>query len=384
MPKTVLPLGTELEAAILNAILKGVVSLDVVTPAELSKIGRLVYAAIQTLVTDGYTAPYGYNAVLLAATEIHGGPRDAVRAFLVEVNNAGAGVEVRDIVRRVREKQLVYDLINEAGKQLQAGSVDLGLLGGLIAREASFGIDLQTAAERIKDGLPPPPQGLGFASLPKLREVTGGIIGVWAVAGEPGVGKSTLAWQLALDVGRRVPVLVYDFENGFAAAMDHTREIFGGNLERVQAALRQVYHRDSIRTLDSDLGRVPAPALIIVDSVQKLPASIENRRHGIDRWVHRLEYLKKRGYSIMMVSEVGRMYYDSDASLKAFKETGEIEYTADVGLQLLPTGGDSIVEVAIVKNRHRKFKGSVGYLERRNSWLFAEMGAEAQTGIRID
>jgi len=199
---------------------------------------------------------------------------------------------------------------------------------------------------------------------------------MWAIAGEPGVGKSALAWQIALDIAPVMPSLYYDFENGFAVLMERTRTIFQGNHDRLRKATSAIYYRDSIRTLDSDLLSVPAPALVVIDSVQKLPTSMMYHKTGLDKWVHRLEFLKKRGYHVLLVSEVPRSQYNSDAYIGAFKETGEIEYAADLGMQLLPVPpAGEIVEAVIVKNRHRPYKGFAVNMKRdpQREWIFREL-----------
>ena len=383
MANSKLHLGEDLEYAIVAAIIKGAVGQDVVQPTEVSKTGRVVLSALRSLVDGGTQPPFSYGTILLTATDVLGAPKDVVRNYLQGVHDAGAAAEVGDILRKVRDKQLLVEVINEAAAQLQKGNLDTGLIGGLLSQRQDKGHELLSISERVKDGLPDPPKGLVFRSLPKLFRLTGGIIGVWVVAGQPGVGKSTLSWQLALDVGKEIPILYYDFENGFGALMDHTREIYNGDLGRIRTATSRIYHRDSIRSLDSDLGRVPAPALIVVDSIQKLPGSIENRRHGLDRWIHRLEYLKKRGYYILFISEVGRAAYDADPSIGAFKETGEIEYSADVGIQMVPQGidADSFVELHIVKNRHKPHKGLASHLQRKRSWVFREVSDEPREDI---
>lgn len=375
--RKLLKLSDDLELAILHGILRGTVAKDAVEPEELSKLGRFVHASLVAL--DKPTLA----GVLLHATEVFGGPKDQLKAYLQQVSMAGSGVEMADILRKVRDKQVLVDLINEAGSQLQRGTLDLALIGGLITTEAGATHVLESISETVRGGLPPEPIGLELRSLPTLAKHSGGVYGLWAVGGEPGVGKSTLAWQLALDVGRHTPVLYYDFENGFPALMRNTREIFGGDLERIRQATGRIYYRDSIRSIDSDLARVPAPALLVIDSVQKLPGSVEHRRTSLDKWVHRLEYLKKRGYTVLLVSEVGRAAYNSDAYIGSYKETGEIEYSADLGLQLLPGSGES-VEVHIVKNRHRPYKGLSCVLKRKNGWFFKEITGEAPEAAEID
>jgi len=301
-----------------------------------------------------------------------------MKGYLDEVSRAGAGIAVKDILQRVRDKQLLCDLINEAGGMLQKGTLDVGLICSLLQQESVVTATLESVSARIAQGLPETPRGVAVNSLPILTAKTGGLYGVWAIAGEPGAGKSTLAWQVALDVAQGMKVLVYDFENGFAVAMDRTAQIFRGNHARIVERTHNLYHRDSIRTLDSDLGAVTPPALIIVDSVQKLPGSVEYRRTGLDKWIHRLEYLKKRGYHVLLISEVGRAHYDSVASIGAFKETGEIEYSADVGIQLIPAY-DNASECHIVKNRHRPHKGYTSTLIRAGGWLFKEVGVAAES-----
>lgn len=377
------PLSEDLEHALLNAIIGGVVSRDTVQAQEVSKLGRLVLSAVSSLVDGGGTPPFNYGSLLLCCSEVHGADKASVKEYLRRVHDAGVGVEVGDILQKVRDKQLLVDLINEAGGQLSRGTLDVALIGGLLQREARPGSnDLLSVAERVKNGLPDPPHGLQFKSMPKLCKATGGVIGVWVIAGQPGIGKSTMGWQLVLDITATedIPAVVYDFENGFAALMDHTREIFKGDLDKIRHATRSIYIRDSIRTLDADLGRIAPPAVVLVDSVQKLPGSVENRRHGLDRWVHRLEALKKRGYYVIMISEIGRAAYEGDASISAFKETGEIEYSADAGIQLI-SQTDDYVEAHLVKNRHRPKKGFVSHLQRKNAWLFREVGDEDKKEI---
>ena len=383
--RKLLRLSPDLEASLLHAIVRGIVHPDVVSPQELSKPGRVVLVSCQALDPPTRT----FHSVLLHAVEVLGAPQDQMAEYVGRVAASEAGVEAADILAKVRDKQILMELINEAGMQLQRGNLDLALLGGVLQRDSGLSRHIVSVSDAVKDGLPATPTGLRLRSLPILSAKSGGLLGLWAIAGEPGVGKSALAWQIALDVAKEVKVLFYDFENGFSVLMDHTRTIFNGELPRIRAATTNIYYRDSIRSLDADLATAPAPALIVVDSVQKLPASMEYRRSSLDRWVHRLEYLKKRGYSVLLVSEVPRSQYNADAYIGAFKETGEIEYSADFGLQMLPVppSGD-IAEAHIVKNRHRPYKGFAVNLKRdeKRVWLWREVNqnVEVSEGEDID
>lgn len=378
MVKRPIQLSIDLECAILSACLRGLIDRASLDPAEFSKPGRLVISAISSIANSGGMAPYDPTSVLLTATDVLGADKAVVQAHLRGIQAVEGSTDVGDILRKVHDKQLLVEFINEAGTQLQRGSVDLGSLSSLLQRDrAVSGDGCRPISDRIKDGLPEPPTGLLLGSLKKLTAATGGVYGIWAIAGEPGVGKSTLAWQISLDLGRNTSVVYYDFENGFSVLMDHTRILYGGKLDAIRTATSRVFHRDSIRTLDSDLAFVAPPAIVVVDSVQKLPASMEYRRASLDKWIHRLESLKKRGYHVLLVSEVSRAQYGNDAYIGSFKETGEIEYSADVGLQLTPGAGETI-EVHIVKNRHRPHKGFLGHIARYNSWMFKEVEAQEE------
>jgi KaiC/GvpD/RAD55 family RecA-like ATPase len=259
---------------------------------------------------------------------------------------------------------------------LQKGVLDAGLLTTRLSGPTGAARDVVAISQRLASGFPDPPAGIGIDSLRLITRATGGLYGLWAIAGEPGVGKTALSWQIALDVGQKLPVIYYDHENGFEVLMDRTKKLTGGNLDRAKELTRMVYHRDSIRSLDSDLGVIAPPAVLVVDPVQKLPGSLEFKRASIDRWVHKLEHLKKRGYHVIMISEVPRSQYGQDAYIGAFKESGEVEYSADTAIQLLPGREGGSVEVHIVKNRHRPMKGFAALLSRVNDWRFRELGQD--------
>ena len=380
-PRKFVSLSPDLEHAILHGIIQGYANPESVAPEELSKPGRVILNVLRDFAAQKIPTPYPAEHLVLAATSLFGGSKEAFTDYLRIIAETQAGQAPAEILRKVRDKQVLLEIINEASEQLSTNSLDVGLLSGLCARE-SMGTTGKPVSTSLDAGWPDPPKGLPLTSLPRLNEVTGGVHGMWAVAGTPGSGKSTLAWQLTLDIGRHTPVLYYDFENGFSYLMDRTREIYSGNKEKAQAATSRIYYRDNIRTLDYDLSQVPPPALICLDSVQKLPSNVEFRRSGLDRWVHRLELLKHRGYFVLLISEVGRAQYGMDPFIGAYKETGEIEYSADVGLQLIEIG--NLVELHIVKNRHRPFKGLVAPLQRRSvKWLWREI-SNVEAGDEFD
>lgn len=366
-------LSPDLEYAVLYAITKGACGTDVVAPEELSKVGKIVLQSISSLAVDGHRPPYSPTSVALVAIDVLGQPREVVRQYLQALETATAGSEIKDVLHKVRAKQVLVELINEASTMLGKGILDVGLLNTVITRDTGAS-DIQPLSEVIKDGFPDPPQGVVIDSLPAVTKATGGLYGIWAISGEPGAGKTALAWQIALDVGQKMKVIYEDFENGLPVLADRTRQIVGGDHAKALHLTRNMYYRNSIRTLDADLAMVPPPAVIVIDSVQKLPGSSEHRREALDKWVHRLENLKKRGYHVLLISEIPRSQYNQDAYIGAFKETGALEYAADMAMQLIP-GQDNTVECHVVKSRHRPQKGYITMLARHNNWRYKELGS---------
>lgn len=371
MPNKV-QLSGDLEQSLVSAILRGVAPAGVVDPAELSKPGRLVLAALSHLGNP----PFDLRAVYLATTDALGGDRAELKHYLALVNAANVDTSIGDILRIVREKQLLVQLINEAGTQLRDGKLNAGAIVDLVTTTRGDTVrGLMSLADTIGDGLPEPPQGLDVRSLPRVTELTGGIYGLWCFSGEPGCGKTTLAWQIALDVGSGqtgIPVVYYDTENGTRVLAHHTAVIFNNDLPRIREATKRIFVRDSISSLDMDLAQVPAPALVVIDSIQKLPVNSQHELSGLNRWVHRGEALKKRGYHVLMISEIPKSKYEAEPHIGDFKGSGEIEYSADMGARLVPIEGTSRSEFWIVKNRHRPEKGFAAVLERQNSWLWRE------------
>lgn len=361
---------------VVGALLHGSLQRNLIKRDELSKLGRYVFDATDRLNSP---PPYEHEAVLAMAVEALGGPEDKLRPYLKQASLVSAGKEVAEILRALRDRSVLLDLANSVNEQLESCTLNKGELHRIL--------DGQTDAKAVAplsslvgERLPDPPTGVPLRSLPLLTHATGGLFGMWAIAGEPAVGKSTLAIQVALHVAQTMPVVYYDFENG-VQVMLHRIGAALGSVDKLKAATKNLYMRDSIRWIEQDLAQFPAPALIVVDSIQKVPTSINERRASLDKWIHRLEALKKRGYHVLILSEKDRGSY-GEASMRGFKESGEIEYSADLGVQLLD--GDGTVELHIVKNRHRPNKGHLCDLTRERSFWFKEqtlIGEDRDAGM---
>lgn len=364
-----LPLSAELESAVIGAILRGAVPPDLVEAAELSNIGQLALRAIQSVPA---TVPLDSAAVLLAAVDGLGGSRPPLTEYLRACEKAATNGP--DVLARVRNRRLLVDLANEVNNQLATGDFSADSLTGLIDQGAgSRGAHLDSVSALLRDGFPDPPAGLPVRSLTKLTGSTGGLYGVWVIGGEPKVGKTTLAWQITLDILRDPAwkALYYDPENGFAVMMDHTRRIFDNDLGRVRDATDRLFYRDNVRTLMGDLTAVSPPAVVVVDNIQKLPGSVEFSVQSLSRWMHRFESLKKRGYHVLLTSEVSNAFFGEPPRMGGYKGSGDIIYTADTGLYLLDAG-EGCADLHIVANRHRRHRGYVTRLVRHRDWLWRE------------
>lgn len=77
--------------------------------------------------------------------------------------------------------------------------------------------------------------------------------------------------------------------------------------------------------------------LLIIDSLQKLPMNLNDRRSGIDGWLRWMEEMRdKYQIAILCTSELkrpaeGQVYKPTEI---AFKESGDVEYAADLAITL--------------------------------------------------
>ena len=369
----VLPLNIDLERAVLYAVMHGQMSLKNVNAQELSKLGRIVHTALSGLVKSESLNGDGVHArtVWLAATEVHDADPVEVKAYLKEIEN-GEIPEIQSIHGALGRKRILTKLVNEASDQVASGEYSILALKGLLDEHTHSRNTLTPLSSQMGQALHPP-TGLPVPCFARLTEATSGVYGLWLIGGEPAAGKSTLALQISLSVGRRRPVLYYDFEQGTGVIKWHVHKALGGDATNIQEATRQLYIRHSVGSLEADLDMLAEPCLIVVDSIQKVASSVTFRRESLDQWVHKFEALKKYGHHIILVSEKNRGTY-GNASLQGYKETGELEYAADTAFDMIKpdeTDGGR-VDLYITKNRHYPKRGFITTLTRQNSWWFVE------------
>lgn len=231
-----------------------------------------------------------------------------------------------------------------------------------------LGVHARPALERLQEGTER--LQTGFRELD--RALGGGVsIPTLAILGaKPKCGKSTLLLQIVSHVvtyGRGYAYLV-DQENGTDRLMRRimcaqasidpnslgdsfvpTEPWKQAEALVTEGALGQRLFVETERRFDYHLieGRISeiskmakdegVPFFVVIDSLQKLPMNLQDRRSGIDGWIRALEDIREKYKTvIMLASELkrppqGTSYRPSEIALK---ESGDIEYSADLVLTL--------------------------------------------------
>lgn len=361
-------LAADLEKALLRSIAAGVCQSDVVAPDELSKDARIAYESICHLFKRKVKPPLKGQSILLTAQSLFGVDTDEYKSYLKTFKDVDVGEEVVEIAKTAREKALLVRLINEAGQQLAQGHLDPRELARLMeSNDTRARNPLAPMAMSVQDKFPEPPSGIPIQSLPTLSDTANGLMGVWIIGGEPGLGKSTLAFQLGLDAARECPVLYYDLDGtGYIWLQHRVRKIAGDDIRAFKKLTKLFHLRETIDSLDDDIASIreehsEGPIVAVIDSIQTLPTSIKYKKESFDGWIVRFKQLSKKGIVIIGVSEQNRANY-GEPRMAGFKGSGDIEYAGSVCMQLLQPEGaheDDPVQVHIVKNRHGKHKGHI-------------------------
>jgi len=243
---------------------------------------------------------------------------------------------------------------------------------------------------------------------PELDQFTNGLRGIVVLGGPPKIGKSTYSLNIAANVAESGhPVIYCDFENGteklslkilsrlskFTCAeiltnMNGLRNTLGYESikERFLSIGKNLFiHRPSLKDVKQDNGnlleasnillekyvnyikeelKIDKDILIIVDSLQKLPSwSMSERRGNIDSWLRAFERTKNSfGVTFLVISELTRGTYEN-ASIDAFKESGDIEYTADLAIQM-KKGEDENHNFAIEMHAVANRDGDIGLISK--------------------
>jgi replicative DNA helicase len=209
----------------------------------------------------------------------------------------------------------------------------------------------------------------GFSQLDQALD---GLRGINIMGGPPKAGKSCFFMQISTEVARRnLPVIYYDFENGrqkiYVRTLVRTSRIPEKKLRRgaFNSQEAQIYEKAleqfnrmlarfrvvTDRTLNPEMMRRHIDfikhesreddLLIVVDSLHKLPfKDLSERRTGIDSWLRSLEAIRdEQQVCFLVISELSRGKgggYGEKPDISSFKESGDIEYSADNAMILAP------------------------------------------------
>lgn len=257
--------------------------------------------------------------------------------------------------------------------------------------------------------------------IPQLDQLLCGLNrGLYLLAGAPGVGKTSLALQIALHVAREVPVVYATFENsasslvvktlcshagvkpmdvsrgyGEPSRLSQAAEDLGGVLGRLQLVegdggltvgrLRALARRALEHGGGSDRCLVVVDYLQLWAKVSQELRSVSDVRSKVDALGGELIDLARRlGSPVLALSSQSRAGGNyarggGSSSLASLKESGDLEYAADVALFLTPES-ESVgeqdqpvrgLELSIGKNRHGP-TGTVGVTFQADRGLFRE------------
>jgi len=230
---------------------------------------------------------------------------------------------------------------------------------------------------------------------PRYDAVVGGIYGLNIIGGPPKTGKSCLGIQLGTQIARKkMGVLYYDFENGTQKIYQRTLsrlsrvavpkivavELESDEKTRLQSAQEELQNMLQFFRVVNDRQINPVimrrhidflrhetrrdDTLVVIDSLHKLPfKDFAERRTGINAWLRELESIRDElQVGFLIISELTRQEsgrYDGIPHMGLFKDSSDIEYTADNAMIFLPewdpvevnTGSERLNSLWLVASR---------------------------------
>jgi replicative DNA helicase len=206
----------------------------------------------------------------------------------------------------------------------------------------------------------------------RFDEAVGGIYGINIIGGPPKIGKSCFGIQLATEIARKkMPVIYYDFENGSQKIYQRTLSRLSKlSVEKILSTELTDEEKDRLETAQDDLqkmlqffrvinDRLITPeimrrhidflrhetrrddVIVVIDSLHKLPfKEFSERRTGINAWLREFESIRDElRVGFLLISELTRQEggrYDGVPHMGLFKDSSDIEYTADNAMVFLP------------------------------------------------
>ena len=194
--------------------------------------------------------------------------------------------------------------------------------------------------------------------------------GLYIIGAVPACGKTSFSWQLAEQLSRKGETCIfcsYEMSRLELFTKSISRQLFlndskakltaaeirrGGVSAEVKKIIKEKQNDDSdLRVLElhdetvDDLLRMLQPLctekckspIVFIDYLQIIPSAKDNTKNGIDDTVRKLKVFQRAtDTTFIVISSFNRTNYNQTVSFESFKESGGIEFTADVvwGLQL--------------------------------------------------
>lgn len=259
-------------------------------------------------------------------------------------------------------------------------------------------------AETVRDM--PPREGTQARSIPIMHEV-GGLVprDLIILAGRPGMGKSTCAWNLVTEVGLQGPKLPTVIFSTEMTANDVARwmaaKLFNKDARQISRAewteTLKLISRSNVTMCDAGAVTAdqivkivksrPETRLVIVDHIQRVvgrDAKGDNRNLEVGRTAQMLKSLAKDvGCTVIALSQMNRASDQlGKPRLSSLRDSGEIEQEADA-VCFLWTQADNLtanpleVEFFLAKNRHGAL-AEVKCLFHKTEKAFVEMSLDGE------
>lgn len=236
------------------------------------------------------------------------------------------------------------------------------------------------------------------------NELNGGISsGLYCIGALPGLGKSTFIMQVAENLSANgIPVVVFSLEMD----MDHLsikaldRQLYLSTkkhehigdealVERVSMLSRNIYvipYENSVDAMneyiDDYVTNFEKAPVVIVDYLQMMKGQPNmTDKQVVDSNVLALKAMSARyNTSVIMISALNRDHY-TDVTLKSFKDSGSIEYVADVILGMKykddKHGGEyKNIILNVLKQTYGRSNGKIELIFRPEYSYFEEKNDE--------
>ena len=188
--------------------------------------------------------------------------------------------------------------------------------------------------------------------------------GLYLIGATPATGKTTFAWQIAEQLAKKGETCIfcsYEMSRLELFSKSVARELFmrdpstsltaadirrGGWTSEIDKIIEDSQFEDcDLRTIElhdetiDDLLKILRPLcvqqkkspVVFIDYLQIIPSSKDSIKLGVDDTVRKLKiFQRETNTTFIIISSLNRANYSNSISFESFKESGNIEYTAEI------------------------------------------------------